>query len=153
MPALLQRMPFSANDVDDMVQIRLGAIRPLMPYGAALELAAHLRVACKEAMPFYAAPPRSWRDLDTEDLDDCPRPHRGFRRSTRVPNYRAWSCHARRAPLITVVFDGVETDLDLEFAIRIHVSIRRAGRRAKAWAGDRSKTLRITARLSDANAA
>lgn len=138
-----------ANDNQDMVVIRLGDMHPRIPYQVALELSQHLRVACKHACRFDHADGSFWTDVDIEDLEDCPKPHKGFRRSLQAPNVKAWKIEVN-AQLVNLTFDGVGREMDYETGIKLHQMIRRAARRAKAWAGDAGKGTRMLANLTDA---
>lgn len=132
-----------------MVVIKLGDLRPRIAYQSALQLAHSLRMACKGAARHDRAPATFWSDVDIEDLNDCPRPHRGFRRSKLAPNVNDWSVCYEGAE-VALVFDGRAEILGYEDGIKLHQMIRRAGRRAKAWAGDTSKGRTMLANLTDA---
>jgi hypothetical protein len=146
---LLKPTQMGADDRLDLVVIRLGRLRPMLPYQNALELAAGLRVACKDAARYDRAPATFWRDMDLDDLNDCPTPHKGFRRSTLVPNVKGYEVQVN-PPLVTLLFDGVPVDIEYESGIKLHQAIRRAGRRAKAWAGDTSTDRRMLGNLTSA---
>ena len=138
-----------ANDNQDMVVIRLGNSQPCIPYQSALELAQNLRVMCKQACRFDHVEGSFWTDVDIEDLYDCPRPHRGFRRSNLASNVKAWTIQVK-AQLIDLQFDGEGIEMDYETGIKLHQMIRRAARRAKAWAGDAGKGTNMLANITDA---
>ena len=146
---MLRPTKHGANDVEDMVVITLGDLRPRIPYQTALEIAQHLRLAAKHAARFDNVPGSFWPDVDMEDLRDCPTPHRGFRRSNQTQNIKIWRIEVN-GQLVNLTFDGVGREMDYESAIKLHMRIRRAGRRAKAWAGDTGKTSRMLANLTDA---
>ena len=137
-----------ADDELDMVVIRLGDLRPRIPYQAALELAQSLRVGCKAAARYDRQSADFVNDM-AEDINDTPRPHRGFRRSRLVPNVNTWAIEPR-PPLVAVLFDGAGMEMGYEEGVRLHFCIRRAARRAKAWAGDTGKGMRMLANLTDA---
>jgi hypothetical protein len=138
-----------ANDNQDMVVIRLGDMRPQIPYQTAFELAQHLRVGCKRACRFDHADGSFWTDVDMEDLDDCPRPHRGFRRSLLASTVTKWELSVNKQ-LVSLRFDGRGIEFDYETGVKLHQMIRRAARRAKAWAGDTKKGSRMLSNLTDA---
>jgi hypothetical protein len=146
---LLKRTQMGADDNQDLVVIRLGDLRPTVPYQTALKIAAALRMGCKQAARYDRAPATFWRDVDIEDLNDSPRPHKGFRRSTLVPNVKDYEVRVN-PPLVGLFFDGVGKEVTYEDGIRLHQMIRRAGRRAKAWAGDISRDSRMLGNLTDA---
>jgi hypothetical protein len=138
-----------ANDVEDFVVITLGDMKPKGPYQTALAIAHHLRLACKHAARFDNVPGSFWTDVDMEDLNDCPRPHRGFRRSSQVSNFKTWDIEVN-GQLVSLSFDGRGREMDYEEGIKLHQRIRRAGRRAKAWAGDTVKGTTMLANITDA---
>ena len=146
---LLKRTQMGADDNQDLVVIRLGDLRPTVPYQSAFLIAAGLRMGCKQAARHDRAPATFWRDMDLDDLYDSPKPHRGFRRSKLVPNIDSYEVKVN-PPLVGLFFDGVGKEMGYEDGIRLHQAIRRAGRRAKAWAGDTSLDRRMMGNLSDA---
>jgi hypothetical protein len=145
---LLKRMQMGADDNLDMVVIRLGDLRPTVPYQTAFKIAAALRMGCKQAARYDRAPATFWRDMDLEDLNDSPRPHNGFRRSRLVSNVNEYEVRVD-PPLVGLFFDDVGKEVTYEDGIRLHQMIRRAGRRAKAWAGDISRDSRMLGNLTD----
>lgn len=151
MAAILQPLVFETNDRDDLVEIRLGDLRPTVPYQTAFEIAQALRVAAKAAARADNAPANFWREFQLEDpLQEFPRQlHQGFRRSTRVPNVTAWQV-VHQGGRVRIIFDGTFTEFGYEEAIKLHHQVRRAGHRAKRWAGDTSRTVRSVGRLVDA---
>ncbi len=113
-------------------------------------MAAAVRMGCKDAARYHRAPAKFWRELETEDPRlDIPRANRGFRRSKLVPTATTWEVVVS-GPLIRVLFDGEGKELDYENGIKFHILLRKAGLRAKAWAGDTSKTRRVLGNLHDA---
>ena len=137
-----------ADNDQDMVVIRLGDLRPRIPYQAALELAQSLRLGCKRAARHDRVPSTFVNDM-AEDITDIPAAHRGFRRSMLTPNVKKWQIEAR-PPLVAVLFDDRGLDLDYEAGVRLHHCIRRAARRAKAWAGDTARGTRMLSNITDA---
>ncbi len=133
-----------------MVELELGAIKVLIPYQAAFEMSQSLRLGAKQAARLDRVPATFWRDVDTEDLTDVPRTHRGgYRRSHLVPNFHKWEVQVHGA-LVGLYFDGSGMEFDYELAVKLHQMIRRAARRAKAWAGDHSKGRRMLGMLTTA---
>lgn len=148
--AVLKPTQMGADDELDMVVIRLGDLKPMVPYQIALEIQQSIRVACKEAARFDRASARFWRELEKEDPRlDIPKAHRGFRRSKLAPNVSSWEVVVS-GPLVRLLFDGRGKDLDYESGIKLHILIRKAGFRAKAWAGDTSKTRRMLGAIHSA---
>jgi len=148
---LLKRTEYGANDDLDTVVIRLGDLRPRIPYQTALELSQSLRVGCKQAARFDRVNAKFWRDLISSDDPrlDTPKAHKGFRRSKLVPNVDTWEVKAQPC-LVGVFFDGVGREMGYEDGVRFHLMIRKAGLRARAWAGDPSFSTRTLVMLTDA---
>lgn len=145
---LLEKMKLGADDEQDMVVIHLGSMHPMIPYQAALEIAQSLRVGCKIAAKYDRAAGTFVNEM-SEDIQDIPKAHRGFRRSMLVPSARQWLIEPR-PPLVAVLFDAVGVEMGYEEGVRLHHCIRRAARRAKAWAGDTSRGVRMLGGISNA---
>lgn len=142
-------MQLGADDCEDFVVVRLGSLRPMMPWQLALEKCHKLRSHCKHAARFDRADVGFWRDVETEDLDDQPSPHRGFRRSSLVQNFKSFEI-ASKPPLVALIFDGTWTEMNYEDGIKLHQMIRRAARRAKGWSGDTSRNTGMHGNLTSA---
>lgn len=139
-----------ADDKQDMVVIRMGDMKPMVPYQTAFEIAQAVRVGCKEAARFDRASAKFWREMAMEDPRlDTPRPHKGFRRSQLASNVKFWEVVVSM-PLVRLLFNGDGKEFDYESGIKFSISIRKAGHRAKAWAGDSSETRRVLGSLTDA---
>jgi hypothetical protein len=69
--------------------------------------------------------------MDLDDLNDCPTPHKGFRRSTLVPNVKGYEVQVN-PPLVTLLFDGVPVDIEYESGIKLHQAL--AGERKRGQA-------------------
>ena len=152
MPEILQKIRWSADDDLDSVVLRIDDMRQRIGYLAGFRIDQALRMGAKQVAEFYGAPARFWRELDLTHLDDCPRPHRTPRQSRHVATYKNWEVRIQSPPLVTLLFDGVGKDLEMELAVKIGHGVRRASRRAKAWAGDSSRGLSVMAHITDANA-
>ena len=144
---ILRKTQFGANNVEDMVEIRLGNTFPVVPYQIGFEIASRLRMGAKAAATFDKAPSTFWRQVSMGDLEDCPSPNRNFRRSNQVSNVTLWKV-AHNKNLVAIIFDEVGVTFGYEEAIKLHQIIRRASRRAKAWAGDTTTTSRVLCNLT-----
>lgn len=138
MSALLQKIPYSANDDLDTVVIRIGDLRERVGYNVGFSLDQYMRLAAKQAASIHGAPATFWRELYLVDLDDCPKAHRGIRQSRLTPSYDKWEVKCN-PPLVGLYFDGSGVEVEYETAVQIGHAIRRASRRAKAWAGDTTR--------------
>ncbi len=148
---ILTKTQLGADDKLDMVVIRLGDLLPMVPYQIALEVAQSLRVGCKQAARFDRAPARFWKEMvSSEDpRKDTPKAHRGFRRSKMVANVSSWEVKCN-PPLVGLFFDGTGKEMNYEDGIHLHLLIRKAGLRAKAWSGDTGFNSRTIGMLTSA---
>ena len=146
---MLQKTQFGANDNLDMVVLTIMGRHPRIPYQTAFEISQSLRIASKYDARQDRANASFWRDVDIEDLNDCPKPNKIFRRSSLSSTVRNWSVDVQ-AGLVALTLDSLSVEFDYETAIKFHQIIRRAGRRAKAWAGDRANISRCLGNLTDA---
>lgn len=146
---LLQKVVFSANDEQDSVLIKIGGLKHRVGYRVGFEIDHYLRLAAKQAARFHRAPANFWRELDLDDLEDQPKPHRGARQSRHRPTYKHWEIRCN-PPLVALLFDGRGEEMDYETAVKLGHAIRRAARRAKAWAGDTSKYSAMLGNATDA---
>ena len=147
---LLKPTDLGADDKEDMVVVRMGAMRPMIPYQTAFAIAQAVRVGCKEAARHDRASAKFWREMNMEDPRlDIPRPNREFRRSKLVSNVDSWEVVVSM-PLVRLLFNGEGKEFDYESGIKLSIAIRRAGHRAKAWAGDHSRTRRMLGSLHPA---
>lgn len=150
MSAILEKSTYSANDEHDTVLIRVHDLRARVPYRVGFEIDQALRMMAKTMAQCYGAPGSFWRELALPDLADCPKPYRKARQSRHLPSYKKWEVQCN-PPLVGLFFDGRGREFDLEMAVTLGHEIRRASRRAKAWAGDNSRHVGIMANLTDAN--
>lgn len=149
---LLERVTYSANDDLDSVVLRIGDMQQRVGYRVGFAIDQSLRVAAKHVAEYYGAKASFWRELALTSLDDCPKPHRSARQSRHTPTYREWSVEMHNPPLVALLFDGAGEEFDIDVAVSFGHEIRRASRRAKAWAGDTSSDRRLIAHITDANA-
>jgi len=147
--SLIRPTKLGANDNQDMVVITLGELSPRIAYQSAFEIAHALRMACKSAARHDRVRSDFWPDVEMEDLKDCPRPNRYFRRSDQAPNVKTWSIRFKGAE-VALLFDERGVIVGYEDGIKLHQMIRRAGRRAKAWAGESRKGRAMLSNLTDA---
>ncbi len=147
--SLYRLATLTANDSEDMVHIIVGDLKPVVAYQTSFEIAHALRLACKGAARHDRAPASFWLAMDIADLNDCPRPHRGFRRSNQTQNVTNWSVRYKGAE-VALIFDEHVEVVGYEDGIKLHQRIRTAGRRAKAWAGDTGRQTALLANLTSA---
>lgn len=151
MSTILRGLQFGADDNQDMVILRLGASRPVMPYQNALEFVHKIRMGCKHAARADRAAATFVRDMesDLESLADHPRAHKGFRRSNLVGNVRFYEVRIKGV-LIALVLDNEATIMHYEDGIKFHRMLHRAAHRAKGWVGDTSKQILMLGNLTNA---
>jgi hypothetical protein len=151
MGSIVTKLTYKVDDHDDMVRLKLGSEYHFMRYRTAFEIEQSLRVAAKEVMRRLGETARKWYDDLPDNLDDRPSTHRGFRESNQIASFKNWSVCVSGTE-VQVFFDGSGTGFDADFALHLHWDLRRAARRAKAWAGDTSRHRRLQGYLTDANA-
>lgn len=146
---LLEKHLFKANDNLDFVDIAFGTLSARIGYRVGFSIDHHLRLAAKQAARLDRAPANFWRAVDLVDLDDAPKPSRVPRQSMLTPSASVWAVGVT-PQLVWLSFDSAAMEMDYETAIKFGHAIRRASRRAKAWAGDRSKYSQMLGMLTDA---
>ncbi len=152
----LDRQVTSVND-QDLWAFRLGSKRLTMAYPMGFELLNGILLACKQAMQYEAVSPLRWLQFaklnSTKNFIATTGTHRGFRRSLKVPNVKAWEAFVE-GPLVVLEFyphEGSETLVaKIHYAdmFSIYSSARIACKNAKAWAGDSSRIWNGRAHLS-----
>lgn len=147
---LLEKLHFTVNDELDFVHIKMGNINVRLGYRIAFEIAQGLINIAAEVARFDKVSIKNFKDeYDKADLEDCPRPHRRFRQSRIVPTAESWEAYGA-PPLVGLLFDGKGQEMDVETTAALAGGLRRAARRAKAWAGDSSSHSNCTGILTDA---
>ena len=151
MSRVLERLKYSADDDHDLVVIRVGTLSGSVIYQQAFRIDQALRVGAKACARHHKAPATFWHALDLKSLDDCPRAHRQPRRSSLVPTVGTWEVRVNGAEVELYFDDPLNgVGIDFEDAVFVGHTIRRAGRRAKAWAGDQSRVKQLLGNLTSA---
>lgn len=148
---ILRSLRFTVDERFDLVDLRVRDALFRFPYAAGFEIEQALRQTAKVVFRAIGQDPAVWRDETPDDLEDQPAPARFARRSELIPNVRAWRVYIA-GNLVGLEFDGVGYEIEPALALKLSHGIRRASRRAKAWAGDTTKHIRMSATLEDANA-
>jgi hypothetical protein len=146
----LEKTTFTVNDELDFVTLKCGTIDVRIGYRVALSVAKSLMETAAHVARFQRISIKDFKEqMQEADLEDSPRPNRRPRQSKLTPTATSWETYPT-ASLIGLLFDGEGMELDPEFAWKMGSELRRAGRRAKAWAGDSSKISNCTGILTDA---
>ena len=135
----------------DLVQLTLGDRKIRFYYPTCFTFAGQLRVCGKEALLHAGDNIRIWRDLaEYAKHQQAGNVHGTYRRSGILSNLK-------REPVVTVQGELVVAQLDdlvAKFfcvdALRLQAALHVAALKAKAWAGDDSSALVVTARLTNA---
>lgn len=146
---LLEKKAFVVDGELDFVNIRFGSIQARIGYRIGFVIDHHMRLAAKQAARFDRAPASFWHDVELPDLEDAPRTSRVPQQSRLVPTVSSWSVGVN-PPLVRLEFDSMVEEMDYETAVKLGHAIRRASRRAKAWAGDHSRYSAMLGNLTDA---
>ncbi len=136
----------------DIVTLQLGENKLTMYYQKTFEVVNGVRMAAKLAMRHDGSQIPDWRDvLDSVkgQLRPKVKANRTYRRTFEVSNVNEWSV-AWNGTLVILNFNELVCKIHYTDAFRLHAILRRAAQNAKAWAGDGSSTLRMTAYLNDA---
>lgn len=147
---LLEKKAFLVNDNMDFVEVKFGCINVRIGYRIGFAIDQNMRLAAKQAAQIDRAPASFWRDVDIPDLDDCPKASRWPQQSQLTPTCKKWEVKCYPTALVGLFFDGIGEEMDYETAVKLGHAIRRASRRAKAWAGDTAKHSRMMGILTDA---
>ena len=147
---------FTAEQVNvaqamDIIELTLGDRKIRLYYPTAFKFSGQLRVCGKEALLHAGENIRIWRDLaEYAKHQQVGNVHRTYRRSGYLSNLK-------REPVVTVEGELVVAQLDdlvVKFfcvdALRLQASLHVAALKAKAWAGDDSNAMIVTARLTNA---
>ena len=135
---------------EDLVEWRIGSNAVRLYYPTCFKIAAGIRVAGKMAMAHECENVVLWRKLAKYEADTPFGPvHREYRRSGRLSNLKAWRVDIEGS-LVAVYLDDFVAKFHFADALVIQAWMNVAARQAKAWAGDDTTGLIITARLTDA---
>jgi len=150
---ILLREACSAEAELDFVNMRFGHLKVAVPYQTALDIARHLRMACKEAMRLEREPVKNWAEIseiiEITEAQEPPRANRTFRRSRLIPTLEEWATKYE-GTLIRICFDNESVAMHWSDGLVYHAWLRQAARAAKAWAGDSSKRMVVTGTLTNA---
>lgn len=147
---ILEKLHFTVNDELDFVTIKMGNINARLGYRIAFEVAQGLFNVAAQVARYEKMSIKEFRKaFPPENLDDCPRANRQARQSTLTPTARQWLVQGA-PPLVGLFFDGHGQEMDVPTAGTLSNAIRRAARRAKAWAGDTTSLQTCQGILTDA---
>jgi len=148
---LLEKIIFTVNDEMDFIDITFGSVRARINYRAGFDLDQRLRIHAKDAARFDRAPAKFTNEVDVPELEKGLKPHRQYRQSRLLPSVTNWMIESNAAVgLVRLTFDSMSEEMDYETAVKLARAVRRASRRAKAWAGDTSRYSRCLGNLTDA---
>ncbi len=134
----------------DMVEFRLGPHTLKLFYQTALEIVGGIRLAAKQALLRDGSNNTMWRDLADTNNEPYPiLPNATYRRSGQKSTLSAWSV-AFEGTLVVLHLDDLTAKFHYSDALQIQTNLRAAARQAKAWAGDKSRTMRASGYLTDA---
>lgn len=146
---ILTKKQVSVTTVMDMVYISIVEALIVIPYQTAFEIAQRIRLASKQAMQLDNTPHAEHRSIAHIDSDPEFYCHPSFRRSSLVSNVNVWEVGGEGV-LVVLKFDDLTVKLDYPDALTLHSWIRVRAKEAKGWAGDRSRTMRGLANLTNA---
>jgi len=136
----------------DLVNLQLGSNQIRLYYQTTFKICSSLQGATKLAMQTEGLKPDFWNKLVQYDARDCNVPcHHEYRRSGHTTNLKDWSV-AFEGSLVVLKLDDLTAKFHYSDAAKLQVWLRRAGKQAKNWAGDRSRIWSTFARLAEAEA-
>lgn len=136
----------------DIVLLRLNDNLLKLYYHTTFEVVNGIRMAAKLAMRHEGMQIPDWRTLAGMEGDRLPSlipVHPTYRRSGIKSNVKSWDIKWDGS-LVKPIFNELVSTLHFSDAFRLQIELRNEARDAKAWSGDKSKALRVTAYLSDA---
>ena len=134
----------------DLVQLQLGLHKLQLYYHTVFEMCSGIQGAIKFAMRHEGTRVDVWADLNEYNRSDLGIPsHKGYRRSGHASNVKEWKVGFEQA-LVTLTFDDLTVKMHYSDAAKLYSWMRRAGRQAKNWSGDKSRHWNTYARLVDA---
>ena len=135
---ILEKLHFTVNDELDFIHIKMGTLNTRLGYRIAFEISQSLYNIAAQVARFDRISIRDFKEqFPQSGLEDCPRTHRGARQSMLTPTASNWRV-VGDPPLVSLYFDDEGVEMDVLTAGTLSTAIRRAARRAKAWAGDSS---------------
>lgn len=146
---------FTAEQVNvqqglDLVRLQLGSNDIRLYYQTVFKICSSLQGASKLAMQHEGNKPELWAKLAQYDRADIGVPlHFEYRRSGLVTNLTNWKV-AFEGALVVLTLDDLTAKFHYTDAAKLTVWLRRAGKQAKNWAGDKSRQWSTFAHLSDA---
>ena len=134
----------------DLVDWTIGSNKVRLYYPTCLKLAGSIRVAGRAGITNAGENVRIWGDLAKYELEQpIQHVHREYRRSGELSNLIDWHVDVE-GPLVVVHLDDFVAGFHCVDALRIQAALMAAGKQAKAWAGDDSTAIILTARLHNA---
>lgn len=134
----------------DLVDWTIGSNKVRLYYPTCLKLAGGIRVAGRAGITNAGENVRIWSDLANFELrQPSPHMHSEYRRSGELSNLIDWRVDVE-GPLVVVYLDDFVAKFHCTDALQIQAALMVAGKQAKAWAGDDSTAMIITARLHNA---
>ena len=151
MSELLLKKRVEVRAEQDIVVLRLDTHKILLYYQTAFELGRLIRVASKQAMVYEGVVTKEWHQLSEIDSDPLPPLlHFEYRRSGVLSNLKKPCVVKVEMPLIVLHLDELAAKFHYSHGFHLQAWLRVHAKIAKAWAGDRSRSLYMTASLTDA---
>jgi hypothetical protein len=148
----------TSETYQDLWVLHLGPNRLTLPYHLGFEILNAIWLACKMAMRYEGIASKHQAEFlkldELPPLTTLPQPHRGFRRSRKLPNVReidvAFEKQLVRLEIYPYQGEMLTAKVHYSDAFTIYRDGRRACKVAKRWAGDGSRIWSGRAHLADA---
>lgn len=151
MDTVLRKERIHITSEHDRVLINIGNLQVDMPYASSFKIAQGLRLASKDAMRYAKEDPHTWSTIAAlNDMPEETTPYQVSKKNqvTIRKNYN-WAV-GYEGENIKIKFGNIIFKFHFVVALKMSEWIRIAGREAKSWAGDGSKSMIAFGILSDA---
>ncbi len=151
MRGIFTQETMQVGQAKDIVQWQLGDRKVRIYYPTTLVMAGEIRVFAKAAVELAGDNPRLWREIAKYEREEpLTKLHPEYRRSGFLSNLKHRPKVDLEGELVTVQLDDLVAKFHCVDALRVQAMLVRSARCAKRWAGDASRSLILTARLTNA---
>ncbi len=134
----------------DLVELQLGTHKIRLYYQTIFKMCSGIQGAIQFAIRYEGSKVTLWKELNKYDRKAITTPmHFEYRRSGHMSNVKDWAV-SFEGSLIVLKFDELTAKMHYSDAAVLYSWLRRAGKQAKNWSGDRSRTWNTYAKLVDA---
>jgi hypothetical protein len=147
MDDLLTKQNVSVETDMDRVILSIQRMEFVLPYAQTFKISAGITSAGRECMRLSKEPRANWRDLMQLDEDITVPKVSSFTRRTTIKQF-AWRVDVH-GEMIHLWLGNVRVGFPFDTGFKIAQWLRIAAAQSKAWAGDTSKSIHASGRLTD----